>query len=66
MDGVNEKDVVAALRKTAAFVGRVERLSRELPEEEGRRIRHSAHSTAANLAMALDILRKERDSGRQV
>jgi hypothetical protein len=60
MKDVSEKDVLAALRKTAVFVGKVERMSRQLPDEEGRRIRRSAHSTVTNLAMALDILRKEQ------
>jgi hypothetical protein len=60
MDDVSERDVVAALRRTAVMVGKVERVSRDLPEQEGRRIRRSAHSTVANLAMALEVLRRDK------
>jgi hypothetical protein len=59
MKSVEEKDVVEALRKASSLAERAQELAKDMPPVHGRRLVQSTSSLVANLAMALDVLRKK-------
>ena len=58
MENAEEKDIVEALRKASALADRAKELAKDMPPLHGNRLVQSTSSMVANLAMALDVLRK--------
>jgi hypothetical protein len=59
IDGVEEKDVEAALEKARAFAASAEEAASKAPPELAKALRRSAHSMVFNLEKALEVLRDE-------
>ena len=58
MENVDEKDIVEALRNASALSERAQEMAKDMPPLHGNRLVQSTSSLVANLAMALDVLRK--------
>ena len=59
IEGVEEKDVEAALEKARMLAERAEQAAAKAPPEMARALRRSAHSMVYNLEKALEVLQKE-------
>ena len=59
IEGVDEKDVEAALEKARHLAERAEQAALRAPPEMARALRRSAHSMIYNLEKALEVLQKE-------
>jgi hypothetical protein len=59
IEGVEEKDVEAALEKARMLAERAEQAACKAPPEMARALRRSAHSMVYNLERALEVLQKE-------
>jgi hypothetical protein len=66
IEGVEEKDVEAALDKARQLAERAEEAASKAPPELAKALRRSAHSMVFNLEKALEVLQKEnrRNSGQ--
>ena len=62
MKSVKEIEVEHALSRAAALTSAVEETTRTIPAQERTALLRSTHSMVANLAMALDVLRRQRAS----
>ena len=59
IEGVEEKDVEAALEKARKLAERAEEAASKAPPDLARALRRSAHSMVFNLEKALEVLQKE-------
>ena len=59
IEGVEEKDVEAALEKARMLAERAEQAASKAPPEMARALRRSAHSMVYNLEKALEVLQRE-------
>ena len=59
IEGVEERDVEAALEKAREYAVRVDQAVAKAPPEMAKAIRRSAHSMVFNLEKALEVLRRE-------
>jgi hypothetical protein len=59
IEGVEEKDVEAALDKARQLAERAEEAASKAPPELAKALRRSAHSMVFNLEKALEVLQKE-------
>ncbi|MEO5567652.1 MAG: hypothetical protein ABIR92_04130 [Gemmatimonadaceae bacterium] len=62
IEDVEEKDVAEALRKAREFADRVNAMAATMPPQHAERLLHTSNSMVSSLAMALDVLRRDRAS----